>query len=800
MQALKNNLKQGQDDIILSDYIRLIVRNIHWIILFASLSFGLAFLKLRYENEIYEAKGSVKIDTENNNLLKEIAILKDFGSPKDKVLTETHIIKSKLLITKAIERLPIQVSYFSSGRVVNKEIYTSSPFSITLLSPDSVQFDKKYSLTIVNDDAYEISWENEIGETQFIAARFGDSVRFDQNSVRVKFNKTNFQQFSNKTNKFNFVFNSKNALYARVSANLMVEQIDKGVSIVSITYKDVVPEFARDLVNALSQVYTEFDILYKSQTATQTIEFMDRLISDLNKTVQSSESGMADFKKGNNLLDIEQSSEKGLQDLTNLQVNLRMHQIQLLAIENLENQLRESKGSASLPMSVDGKIDPVLLELISTLNKLNFERISLSEKVTSNSISMIELNRQIEETLKSIKQNIRFARQKILAQIGFFENQINMISGSLKQLPVAEQQYITLKRDLEVNQKVYGFLLQTKLEASISRASIVSSARIIDEAEIPKVPVEPNRKLTYIVYVIMGILIAIGLILLLKLLNNKVQSAEDIESNSSLPLLGTILTYPNELIQGESSLVAVNEQRTVFGESFRAVRTNLQFLLPEKKSKIITISSTISGEGKTFTSINLAGLLTMLDKKIILVGCDLRKPQLDNTFKGGGQHGLSSYLIGKSSLDECILKTEIENLSVIKSGPIPPNPSELLNSERMKQLIIWLEDNYDYIILDTPPVGLVSDAILLMKLSDIVLYVVKSGYSQRNFLELPSRIINEHNIDNLYLILNSYKAERTKGKNGYGYYGYSSDTNGYYDEYKNQNQGLFQQLKDKLFR
>jgi capsular exopolysaccharide synthesis family protein len=800
MQALKNSVKQSQDDIILSDYIRLIVKNIHWVILFAVLSFGLAFLKLRYEDVIYEAKGSIKIDAENNNLLKEITILKDFGSPKDKVLTETHIIKSKLLISKALDRLPIQVSYFSSGRVVNKEVYTSTPFSVVLLLPDSVQFDKKYGITILNDETYEISWENEAGETKLIHAQFGDSIRFDQNHVKVIFNKTNYQQFSNKTNKFNFVFNSKNVLYSRVSGNLMVEQIDKGVSIVSITYKDVVPEFARDLVNALSQVYTEFDILYKSQTATQTIEFMDRLISDLNKTVQSSESGMADFKKGHNLLDIEQSSEKGLQDLTDLQVNLRMHQIQLLAIDNIENQIQESKGSASLPMSIDGKIDPMLLELLTALNKLNYERISLSEKVTSNSISMIELNRQIEETIKSIRQNIRFARKKIRSQIEFYEKQINAILGSLKQLPVAEQQYITLKRDLEVNQKVYGFLLQTKLEASISRASIVSSARIIDQAEIPKVSVEPNRKLTYIVYIIIGIMSAIGLILFLKMLNNKILSTEDVESSTSLPLLGTILNYPRILRGDESSLVIVNEQRTVFGESFRAVRTNLQFLLPEKKSKIITISSTISGEGKTFTSINLAGLLTMLNKKVILIGCDLRKPQLDNTFKGGGHHGLSSYLIGKSTLEECILKTELEHLFVIKSGPIPPNPSELLNSEKMHQLLKWLEGNYDYIILDTPPVGLVSDAILLMKMSDIVLYIIKSGYSQRDFLELPSRIIHEHNIGNLYLVLNSYKAERTKGKNGYGYYGFNSDTHGYYDEYQMLNKGVIQQIRDKLFK
>jgi tyrosine-protein kinase Etk/Wzc len=301
MQAYKKRLKAESDDIILIDYIKLLARNMHWIILFVVVALGLAFLRLRYEDEIYEAKGSIKVDTENNNLLKEISIFKDFASPRDKIITETYIIKSKLLISKALERLPVQVSYFSSGRVVQKEIYTSSPFSVKPLKPDSVTFDKPYSLSIENEKEYILSWEDESAKTKSVKANFGDKVSFDGNTAWIEYNKDNFRLFKNNTNKFNFVFNSKNNLYGRVSSNLFVDQIDKGVSIITISYKDVVPEFARDVVNEMSKVYTEYDITYKSQTATQTIEFMDRLIEDLNKTVQSSEHSMADFKRGNNI-------------------------------------------------------------------------------------------------------------------------------------------------------------------------------------------------------------------------------------------------------------------------------------------------------------------------------------------------------------------------------------------------------------------------------------------------------------------------------------------------------------------
>ncbi|MBP6302539.1 MAG: polysaccharide biosynthesis tyrosine autokinase [Bacteroidia bacterium] len=800
MQAYKKRLKAESDDIILIDYIKLLARNMHWIILFVVVALGLAFLRLRYEDEIYEAKGSIKVDTENNNLLKEISIFKDFASPRDKIITETYIIKSKLLISKALERLPVQVSYFSSGRVVQKEIYTSSPFSVKPLKPDSVTFDKPYSLSIENEKEYILSWEDESAKTKSVKANFGDKVSFDGNTAWIEYNKDNFRLFKNNTNKFNFVFNSKNNLYGRVSSNLFVDQIDKGVSIITISYKDVVPEFARDVVNEMSKVYTEYDITYKSQTATQTIEFMDRLIEDLNKTVQSSEHSMADFKRGNNILDIGLSNEINLQGLTDLQVNMRVLQIQLLAIENIENQILESKNATTLPISLDGKVDPVLLDLLTSLNKLHYEKMSRSERVTPNSAGIIEINKQIDEVVRSIKQNIKFSKQKINSQINFYEKQINDILSGMRKLPDAEKQYITLKRDLEVNQKVYGFLLQTKLEASISRASIVSSARIIDQAETPREPIEPNRKLTFLLYLILGLVAGIFAILIIKLLNNKINSDEEIEAICDLPVLGTILSYTKILNENDSRLLVVKEHRTVFGESVRAVRTNLQFLLPEKKSKVITISSTIGGEGKTFTSINLAASLTMLDKKVILLGCDLRKPQLENSFKViKSVHGLSSYLIGKSTLEQSILETDIDNLSVILAGAIPPNPSELLNSEKMQDLLKTLQNTYDYILLDTPPIGLVSDAILLMKQSDVVLYILRAGYSQRNFLELPEKIIKEHNIKNLYLVLNSLTIGKKAINRGYGYYSYGGKSQGYYDEYVGES-SLFDKLKKKLFK
>jgi len=336
---------------------------------------------------------------------------------------------------------------------------------------------------------------------------------------------------------------------------------------------------------------------------------------------------------------------------------------------------------------------------------------------------------------------------------------------------------------LDVNQKVYGFLLQTKLEAAISQASIVSSARIIDEAELNLNPVSPQRMSTFLLYSLLGIMFSLLVIIVSRFLNTKIFTVDEIESISQISVIGAVLAFPKKLQSADSRMLAIKEQRSVFGESIRAVRTNLQFLIPDKKNKIITITSTISGEGKTFTSINLAGSLTMLGKKVILIGCDLRKPKLESTFVNPNKQGLSTYLSGATSLSDIIVESDYENLSLIFSGPIPPNPAELLHSQRMVELLEELKLRYDYILLDTPPVGLVTDAIVLMKMSDIILYILKAGYSKRNYIDLSHKLKDEHQFRNVYFILNSYKVDKLSTKSGY--YGYGeNDSSGYFSEKK----------------
>lgn len=779
-----------EKDIVLADYFNFFLKNIHWIIIVCIISAVLGYFKVRYQDKIFQSQGSLKIESDNNNLLSDVALFKDIN-PKDKILTEAYIIKSRNLILKACKKLPIQVSYFSKGRVVNKELYTSSPFLVSLVKKDSTAYDKPYSIVLSDKKSYVITKVDEQNDPIELKANFGDTISFDNHILVIINNAGNYDISDLAVKNYEFVINSPNALYGRISGNLDVSQLDKGVSMLNITYKDFVPQFAADFINELMKVYTEFDVETKSQTATQTITFMERLIKDMDMTVQNSEQNVEKFKKTNNIFDLEAKGEYQYKELTDLELQRRMAGLQLLSIESVERQIAENKSSVTLPVSIEGVVDPVLTDLLSALNKLNIERIARNEKVTSYSPNLIEIDKQIAEVRDNIKQTVLSSRKRIKEQISFFEKKITVIQSNMQSLPTEEKQFFALKRDLEVNQRVYAYLLQTRLEAAISRASIVSSARTIDLAEIAVVSVEPNGKLIFLLYLVFGLITALLLLIAVKLLKTEIYSVTDIELLTDIPVVGTIIAFGQKLTNNDSRMLAIKEQRTLFGESVRTVRTNLQFLLPEKKKKIITFTSTISGEGKTFSSINLAGSLTMLDKKVVLIGCDLRRPQMFSTFKTSHNIGLSTYLSGEVTLADIIQKTEFEGLSLIAPGPIPPNPAELLNSDLMKVLLDELIRDFDYVILDTSPVGLVSDAIVLMKLSDINIYVLKSGYSKLNYLELPSKIMKEHNLSHMYLLLNSYKIDKFSRKGGY--YGYGNGSNGYYDikERKKYFFGLF---------
>ncbi|MFN9582081.1 MAG: polysaccharide biosynthesis tyrosine autokinase, partial [Bacteroidota bacterium] len=333
---------------------------------------------------------------------------------------------------------------------------------------------------------------------------------------------------------------------------------------------------------------------------------------------------------------------------------------------------------------------------------------------------------------------------------------------------------INLERNYKVNEKIFSYLLEKRLETMIQRASIVSNTSIVDPCQGAS-KIYPNEKEQYTIALGIALLLSMGLILLLRLLYDKITDKETIEQLSKTPVIG-IIKRISDTGDSDYNIHALTNPKSIFSESIRGIRTSLNFILQGNNHKLISVTSTVSGEGKTFCTLNIAASLTLLGNKVVILGCDLRRPKLHLSFPNmTNKVGLTTYLIGKNTKEEVILPTPYDKLYIIPAGPVPPNPSELLQSSKMLELLETLKHEFDYVLLDTSPVGLVADSLTLMQLSDINLYILRANYSKRDFALVPDRIKTDNGISNLYGILNAFDP-------GAGFYGsiYKQEYGGYY--------------------
>jgi capsular exopolysaccharide synthesis family protein len=406
----------------------------------------------------------------------------------------------------------------------------------------------------------------------------------------------------------------------------------------------------------------------------------------------------------------------------------------------------------------------------------------------SNSTQIHDIDQQILQVKTNAITSIVTTRKQIESKQKYLQDQLLPINQQISQLPVAEREMVSLKRDFDVNDKVFSFLSEKKLDQEILSAGILPGATIIDLAQPNYSPVSPNESSIHHTAITFGLAIGIGFIILIRILNPFIYDKETVESLTTIPIIGVIRKFPEDIDEFSTQILAISKPKSIFAESVRAVRTNLNFLASEKKSKVICITSEVAGEGKSFVAVNLSSTLSLIDKKVILIAADLRRSKLHKTFHVPNDMGLSNYLANQCTTDDIINHSNQSGLDFIVSGPVPPNPSELLHSDRVKELIADLKGRYDIIMIDTAPIGLVSDAIPLIRMSDINLFVIRSGKSKFYAATIPQRIAQEYKLDNTVIVLNAfaqdllhsryYSTKYTGDNYGTTYY-YYSDYSGY---------------------
>lgn len=730
-----------------------------------------AFVYLQLAIPDYRSNASVKVDDKKSEL-SELISIKNYYDRSSKSESEKFILYSRNVLSKAITALNYPIEFYTPGNYYGiASIYPEKPIVIQIRKiPNGKLRNTLFQIEKIDEQQYELGYtlNNSKVSKRY---NYGDELSFGGFAFNVK------SSISGPGKTYYFKFNDLSNTLVQVKQSLVIDD-NQNTNILNLQYTDRNPYFARDILNAILKEYQLFDKMQRSVSIKQTSFYIDTLLNNMADVLQQSAKGMQQFKTTNQMLNISSNGETLLQRLTSLESEQHRIDIQSLLTMELRNNLQSNEGVNNPNFNLQGVEDPQLIGLIQKYNSLIDQRTKDLTEFPAQSEAIL----QVDEALLSVKNaminNINSQRIKNNKLRNHLVEQITSIRKSIESIPALERTYINLQSDYNINQKVYDYLSEKKLEAHISTASVTSGAQVIDQAVLGVKPVYPIAANTYKDFTIAGLLIGILSIFTVRKLNPYLYDVESVEESSSIPIIGLIRNHLGK--PDNSKILSVENPASLFSESIRAMRANLDYLVAGKHGQVICITSEIAGEGKSFTSLNLAGTLCLIHKKVLIIATDLRKSQLHHTFQMNNHTGLSSYLAGELTLDKLCLSTKYDNLDFIPAGPVPNHPAELLHSDRMRHLIDTLKKNYDFIILDSAPVGLVSDSISLMRMADINFFVLRYGKSRLRAANLPERLAKDFNLRHMAIVLNAFK----ENQHPKGYYNLSSNKQVYDRYYK----------------
>lgn len=771
--------------------VRIFLSRWYWIAGCVIISFIIAWLYIRTIPPTYTTSASLKLDDDQSEVVGNANGMRNYSRyyQSNNIQTEATVMRSQDVINKAIARLDYKISYYLTGRILTSELYPSIPFKVEIIAQDSVNFSRStYVVKPVDRSHFEISTTDQ--PENRMKFKYGANISIGNMLFRINSAIPSVGDYS-------FKFNAKSDFYGRAAGGLNIFEAEKYSNIMNVTHTDVNPTFSADILNAIIQEYIINDAEQKKRSAKQTIAYLDSQIDFLNKQVDQSGKNLSNYRSESNIVDPITDKQFNIGKLSTLQTQKTDLDFQKFSIQQLEEQVKANQEKIRLNLDIDGVASLGLPALISQLGSLIASRELKLNQFNADAAPVKQIDEQINDVKQLIYGNIKSLKNRNQKTIDLINNEIAKVKGSLNQLPEKENDFAKLQSNFDINQRMFSLLFEKKLTAQISSAAVTPGASVINEAQASFYPIAPVASQIYSTYMMGGLILGIGLIILVRVINPYIYDVETVEGLTSIPIIGVILKFKRKLTSETQQMLSLEKPKSIFAESVRSVRTNLSFLASDKENKVICITSEISGEGKSFVSLNLAGTLSIIDKNIILVAADLRRSKLHKAFGSPNLTGLSTYLSAQSDLDSVIQKDEAHHFDYITSGPVPPNPSELLHSNRMKALIDELRKRYEYVIIDTAPVGLVSDSIPIIKQADINLFIIRSGVSKFSAASVPERLSKEYALNNISIILNSFDNELLHSNMHTSNYTQSGSGTYYYSSYTGNGDSAYYDQEDK---
>ena len=766
-----------------------------WFLVSLTCCLAFAFYRNFSAVPIYEVKTSLLVQEEKSMLDERFSTLPaPLQNSSFQVTNQIGIIKSFALAQRAIKRLNFRVSYFEKSHFNYRELYKVSPFLVTLDTAYSFPLNTPIYVEITSPDEYKI----------FVDADGGVMYHFNNMTVTSAFNQLElkekgklFKPVHNKYLNFTLIPNSQTDLknfvghkyyfivfddnsLARMLRNVTVQD-EHSSSIINISIRGTNVLKLVDYLNSLTQVYLDKGLEKKNLVAENTIQFINSQLGDVGDSLYYSEKTLQDYRSSNNLVDVNLQVQQVFNSLENLKTQRAEIVVKIKYYDYLKQHLLASTdGKDIIAPSSLGIQDLVLNNLINELINLYGERAELYLNSKKDNPYLLSNEGRIKDLQKSLLKNIENLTYASKLTLQDVDKRINEISATGNKLPEAQRKLFGYERKFKLNDALYTYLLTKRSETQIAKASYLPENEIIDSASPDEyVMVYPNARRNYIIAIIIGLLLPAIIIMLIDYFNNKIQSDEDIEAVTDFPILGHVIRSKET-----SKAVIVDYPMSLTAESVRAIRTNFQFVANEKARNTILLTSSVKGEGKSFTTLNIALSLGMNNKKVVLVNFDLRRPKLHDYLGIDSEQGLSAYLSGNAVLNDIILTTRFENVDAILAGVIPPNPMELIGSEQTKIMFDELKKRYDYILIDSPPIGVVADAFLLIQYSDVNVFIVRQNYTLKKAFAQLMQTLKKKGVTNINIVFNDIRIDKRFGYYTYNYaynYGY-----GYIDDSKKQ--------------
>lgn len=740
-----------------------------------------AWIYLRMATPVYNISATVLIkDDKKGGNTGGMAGLEELGlsgliSSSQNIDNELEVLRSKTLVKEVVNQLNLYVSYTDEDEFPSKNMYKTSPIIVSLTPQEAEKLSDPMIVEMLLYPQGSLDVGVTIGDKEYqkhfekLPAVFPmdeGTLAFFQSPDSLMANKDTTEESSaQNVRRITAKINSPMKVARVYCENLTIEPTSKTTSVAVISLKNSSLQRGQDFINQLLEMYNRNTNNDKNEIAQKTAEFIDERIDIISKELGNTEANLENFKRNAGITDLTSEAQIALTGNAEYEKKRVENRTQISLLEDLRKYIRGNEYEV-LPSNV-GLQDAALVATIERYNEMLVERKRLLRTSTENNPAIVNLDTSIRAMKSNVQATLDGTLQGMLITKADLDREANRFSRRISDAPGQERQFVSIARQQEIKAGLYLMLLQKREENAIALAATANNAKIIDEAIADDIPVSPKRKIIYLIALVLGVGIPVGIIYLIGLTKFKLEGRADVEKLTTVPIVGDI-PLTDEKNEKDGSIAVFENQNNLMSETFRNIRTNLQFMLQNDK-KVILVTSTVSGEGKSFISANLAISLSLLGKKVVIVGLDIRKPGLNKVFRlSTKEKGITLYLANPDTdLMSLVQPSDVnKNLSILPGGTVPPNPTELLARDGLDKAIEILKKNFDYVILDTAPVGMVTDTLLIGRVADLSVYVCRADYTHKVEYTLINELAEEKKLPNICTVINGVDLKRRK----YGYY------------------------------